>query len=135
MAYAPDLPGCMSDGETDSEALNNLRLAVDEWCDEAKRLNREIPIPGSAAKAAAARRAQAVELLKSQSEAMERQQTVIQELSEEIADLKSRLGDLVCLESNLFLVRSGWADAEGEAEVLPNALLPIAYQAARAARN
>ena len=43
MAYAPDLPGCMSDGPTDTEALQNLRLAIGKWCDEAKRLGRKVP--------------------------------------------------------------------------------------------
>ncbi|WP_127075126.1 type II toxin-antitoxin system HicB family antitoxin [Rhodomicrobium lacus] len=68
LAYAPDLPGCMSDGETDAEALQYLRLAVDEWCDEAKRLGRDVPKPGSAAKAAQTHREDVAHLVKLQTE-------------------------------------------------------------------
>jgi antitoxin HicB len=50
MAYAPDLPGCLSGGQTDAEALQNLRLAIMEWCDEAERLGRRVPLPGSHAR-------------------------------------------------------------------------------------
>ena len=28
LAYVPDLPGCVSDGETEAEALANLQAAV-----------------------------------------------------------------------------------------------------------
>lgn len=118
-AYAPDLPGCMSDGQTDNEALNNLRLAIGEWCDEANRLGRDIPPPGSAAKAAAARRAEVMELLKSQTETMDRQQGVIKELSEELDDLKSKLGDLVCFEANVhYIPRFVCTETEAEMEAL-----------------
>lgn len=119
-AYALDLPGCMSDGQTDSEALHNLRLAIGEWLDEAKRLNRDIPAPGSSAKAAAARRTEVMELLKSQTETMERQQGVINELSKELCDLKSKLGDLVCLDANLvyYIPRFVCTEAETEVEAL-----------------
>lgn len=46
--YVPDLPGCMSDGESREEALANTRLAIREWIDTAKELGRNIPAPGSA---------------------------------------------------------------------------------------
>jgi antitoxin HicB len=35
VATVPDLPGCMSDGETPEEALANVRDAVAAWIDEA----------------------------------------------------------------------------------------------------
>jgi antitoxin HicB len=44
-AYAPDLPGCMSDGETQEEALANVRDAIAAWLEEADALNRQIPEP------------------------------------------------------------------------------------------
>jgi antitoxin HicB len=45
MAFVPDLPGCMSDGETAEEALLSVEDAVAEWIDEARRLGRPIPSP------------------------------------------------------------------------------------------
>ena len=43
LATAPDLAGCVSDGETPHEALNNVQDAIDQWIDEAKALGRAIP--------------------------------------------------------------------------------------------
>jgi antitoxin HicB len=45
LAMVPDLPGCMSDGETPQEAASNVEGAVTEWIHEAGRLNRPIPAP------------------------------------------------------------------------------------------
>ena len=45
LATAPDLPGCMSDGETPEEALRSIQEAIAEWIEEAQRLGREIPKP------------------------------------------------------------------------------------------
>jgi len=42
---APELPGCMSDGETYEEALKNIKLIISEWVETAKELGREIPEP------------------------------------------------------------------------------------------
>jgi predicted RNase H-like HicB family nuclease len=41
----PELPGCMADGRTYEEALNNAMIVVDEWIETAKELGREIPKP------------------------------------------------------------------------------------------
>jgi antitoxin HicB len=45
IAAAPDLPGCVSDGETPEEALTGVRDAISAWIDEARELNRMIPKP------------------------------------------------------------------------------------------
>lgn len=42
----PDLPGCMSDGETIEEAICNGRDAVACWLSAAKEAARSIPEPG-----------------------------------------------------------------------------------------
>lgn len=42
----PDLPGCMSDGETMDEAIVNGQDAIQAWIEAAKEVNRPIPIPG-----------------------------------------------------------------------------------------
>ena len=45
----PDLPGCMSDGETIQEAIANGRDAVRCWIEIAKAHGDEIPAPSSSA--------------------------------------------------------------------------------------
>jgi antitoxin HicB len=45
IATVPDLPGCMSDGETPEEALANVWDAIAAWIDEARSLNRMSPVP------------------------------------------------------------------------------------------
>jgi predicted RNase H-like HicB family nuclease len=47
LATVPDLPGCMSDGETPEEALANVRDAVTAWIEEARELGRAIPAPSA----------------------------------------------------------------------------------------
>ena len=42
----PDLPGCMSDGETVEEAIANGSDAVQCWITVAKEKGREVPDPG-----------------------------------------------------------------------------------------
>ncbi len=41
----PELPGCMADGATQSEALVNAQKVIDEWIATATALGREIPKP------------------------------------------------------------------------------------------
>ena len=41
----PELPGCMADGSTYEEAIDNTLLVVREWMETAKELGREIPKP------------------------------------------------------------------------------------------
>jgi len=43
----PDLPGCMSDGETPEEAIEMGADAVKAWIATAKKAKRPIPKPGS----------------------------------------------------------------------------------------
>ena len=45
LATVPDLPGCMSDGATDAEALASVRDAISEWLLRASELGRPIPAP------------------------------------------------------------------------------------------
>ena len=44
----PDLPGCMSDGETTEEAIANGREAMLSWIEVATDLGRPVPLPDSA---------------------------------------------------------------------------------------
>jgi antitoxin HicB len=45
IALVPDLPGCMSDGESADEALRNVKDAIEEWKDAAERLGHPVPRP------------------------------------------------------------------------------------------
>ena len=45
LVEVPELPGCMADGETQSEALLNVQIVIDQWIQMAKELGREIPKP------------------------------------------------------------------------------------------
>lgn len=45
IALVPDLPGCMSDGATSYEALQNVHGAIEEWKEGARALGRAIPNP------------------------------------------------------------------------------------------
>ncbi|CDX54388.1 MULTISPECIES: type II toxin-antitoxin system HicB family antitoxin [unclassified Mesorhizobium] len=44
-AYVPDLPGCMSDGETPEEAISNVQDAIAAWIEAAHELGRSVPRP------------------------------------------------------------------------------------------
>jgi predicted RNase H-like HicB family nuclease len=44
-AYALDLPGCMSDGATQEEAVENVRDAIAAWIEQAQAMGRAIPPP------------------------------------------------------------------------------------------
>jgi antitoxin HicB len=45
LATVPDLPGCMSDGETPQEALVNVQDAIESWIEAAHELGRKVPPP------------------------------------------------------------------------------------------
>ena len=45
LAEVPDLPGCMSDGETAEAALASVVDAVAAWIEEATALGRPVPPP------------------------------------------------------------------------------------------
>ena len=41
----PELSGCMADGQTAAEALENAEIIIDEWIETAQELGREVPEP------------------------------------------------------------------------------------------
>ena len=45
IAEVPELAGCMSDGKSKIEALQNAEVIINEWLETAKMLNRPIPEP------------------------------------------------------------------------------------------
>lgn len=48
IAEMPDLPGCLSDGTTEAEARDNIRVIAQEWINRARYLGRDIPRPSAA---------------------------------------------------------------------------------------
>ena len=48
VGLVPDLNGCMSDGETPQEALENTQQAIADWIAVQTKMKRSIPLPGSA---------------------------------------------------------------------------------------
>lgn len=45
LATVPELPGCMSDGETYEEALKNVQDAIEAWIETAEHRGQKIPDP------------------------------------------------------------------------------------------
>jgi len=45
LATVPELPGCMSDGETPQEALENVFDAIGCWIEAAREMGRPVPPP------------------------------------------------------------------------------------------
>jgi predicted RNase H-like HicB family nuclease len=45
IAEIPELPGCMADGATYKEAVDNVEVVIQEWIETAKELGRPIPVP------------------------------------------------------------------------------------------
>ncbi len=46
-AIVPDLPGCMSDGDTPEEAIVNVQDAILVWIEAAREARLAIPLPSS----------------------------------------------------------------------------------------
>jgi predicted RNase H-like HicB family nuclease len=45
VAVVPELPGCSAFGETEEEALKEIKVAIDLWIEAARKEGREIPKP------------------------------------------------------------------------------------------
>ncbi len=45
LAEVPELAGCMADGKSYTEAVQNIEIVIQEWIDTATELDREIPKP------------------------------------------------------------------------------------------
>lgn len=45
IATVPELLGCSAFGETEEEALKEVKVAIDLWLETAEKEGREIPLP------------------------------------------------------------------------------------------
>lgn len=45
IAEVPELAGCVADGATYKEALENVEVVIEEWIETARELGRPIPEP------------------------------------------------------------------------------------------
>jgi antitoxin HicB len=45
VSYAPELAGCVADGETPEEALNAIYDAIGCWLEGAEEMSEPIPVP------------------------------------------------------------------------------------------
>jgi predicted RNase H-like HicB family nuclease len=45
IAEVPELTGCMADGNSYVEAVENVQVVIEQWIETAKELNRPIPEP------------------------------------------------------------------------------------------
>jgi predicted RNase H-like HicB family nuclease len=45
LAEVPELTGCMADGQSYTEALENIQVIMQEWIETAQSLGRTIPEP------------------------------------------------------------------------------------------
>ncbi len=45
IAEVPELMGCMADGASYAEALDNAQLVIEEWLETARALGRSVPVP------------------------------------------------------------------------------------------
>mgnify|MGYP001585078017 CR=1 FL=1 len=45
LVEAPELPGCMADGETPEEAVQAAQTAIRLWIEAARKLGRPVPQP------------------------------------------------------------------------------------------
>lgn len=45
IAEVPELAGCMADGETMAEALDNINTVMGEWIETAQMMGKDVPEP------------------------------------------------------------------------------------------
>lgn len=45
IAEVPELPGCMADGATPTEAISNAQVIIGEWIEIAREDGRDVPEP------------------------------------------------------------------------------------------
>lgn len=94
IGYAPDLTGCMSDGETPEEALANTKDAILEWLDTARnRPNFVIPHPGSRAQQVKNDRKAMVSVINQMAQHHTRIDQQLDDLKRQIDEIQERIDE------------------------------------------
>ncbi|WP_417240603.1 type II toxin-antitoxin system HicB family antitoxin [Celeribacter halophilus] len=93
VAYVPDLPGCMGDGDTAESAIADAYNAAEAWIETANELGREIPAPGTAAVKAREREQSMIKALQA---ALDMQNNI----DERITDLEYKIQHLIDVMSS-----------------------------------
>lgn len=94
MGLAPDLMGCMGDGETPEAALADAQSAVLEWLDTAKDRGLAIPAPHSKAHAAQQEREALLDAVKNLTASMNDLDGRYDELARRVAEIEERIENL-----------------------------------------
>lgn len=85
--YFPDLPGCVSDGETADEAFANARDAFEEWIDIQTTRSIEVPAPGDASRDARQRERRYLDMIGSLAEELKDTERENRDLNRKLAEL------------------------------------------------
>ncbi|SHI80878.1 Predicted nuclease of the RNAse H fold, HicB family [Aureimonas altamirensis DSM 21988] len=104
VAYVPDLPGCMSDGETAEEACINVYAAIAEWIEEAQETGQIVPSPGSAARRHRKLHRRMLDYIEKQAELLD--------AKEQLLNAKDSLLEAIEYKSNLLESRAKRIEAE-----------------------
>lgn len=80
VGLVPDLQGCISDGETREEALENVQQAMAEWLDLKKSQGLDFPRPGVSIERAAQERQSLMNALKAMMQILDKADDRICEL-------------------------------------------------------
>ena len=115
-AFVPDLRGCIGDGATEAEALSDVRSAIREWIDEARRLKRTIPRPHSAARRATKEMKDLRNLVRTQDRVLQMQDEALNAARAEIESIKSKMQAITLCDDDF--MASEWME-----EAAPLALL------------
>ncbi len=95
MAFVPDLYGCMSDGETEEQAVANVKDAAGDWLEVAAARGRRIPRPGEAVQRAKARESALISTIKSLTDALDGMDGLVEQLEKEIETIRNLYEDTV----------------------------------------
>lgn len=91
VGVAPDLVGCMSDGETQEEALANTHLAIIEWLATHERRGLTAPEPGSAGRREREKHERLLRQLKDIAGKVEHMNLRLEELETSIREIEAKL--------------------------------------------
>lgn len=91
LGYAPDLLGCMGDGDTPEAALADTQSAIVEWLDTAKARGIVVPEPHSQAARENKQKADLLRALKELSDGIEAIDGRLEDLTRRIEEIESAI--------------------------------------------